>query len=383
MVPASEQDQRLLIDRAAAAPRADEREVLAWGVEQRVFVSSIIDGYKDYREAAVDAIREVGAEPILFEQFGGRDSSPHEAYLTEVRASTVYLGLLGGRYGRPLPDRFSATHKEFLEAERDGIRTSVWVQDGVDREGPQQSFIDAVRTFQVTCGYSSPEELRRNAAERLRVIASEDMSPWVKLGNLLFRATEIQEGPGTATVHATIRDPAVASAIRAVAEPMRRRKQSFSYADRVLVAEPRNVSATTRAGRSLDIELELAISTPSQPTKINFNGVPWDQLTEIAIRVSLFGQPNPFGLMHHVAEIPNPFPGLRASAVPEESLRPIARLLMSEIMITERGVERITDFALGQPIRDRRRLRLGWQAPPPYAGQTSPPGVEVDGDIAW
>jgi hypothetical protein len=380
---ASEPLPSLLVDRGAAATRVGDRAVVEWGQEQRVFVSSVIDGYGEYREAVVDAVREIGAEPVLFERFGGRDSSPHEAYLTEVRASTVYVGLLGARYGRPLPDRFSATHAEFLEAEREGIRTSVWVQQGVDREGPQQSFMEAVRTFQVTGLYSSPQELRRNVGDRLRVIASEDVSPWVKLGNVIFRATEISEGSGIATVRACVRDAAVASALRQLIDRTRRGRQPFSYADRVLVAEPRNVSVTTRAGRSVDVELELAITDPGQPTKINFNGVAWNRLTEIAIHVSLFGEPNPFGLMHHVVEIPNPFPALRAATVPEEALRPLARLVMSEILVTERGIERLTTFALGQPIRGHRRLRLGWQIPPPYVGQPSPLPVESEGDIVW
>jgi hypothetical protein len=56
------------------------------------------------------------------------------------------------------------------------------------------------------------------------------------------------------------------------------------------------------------------------------------------LRVSLFGERNPFGPMHHFGEITNPFPTLRAAAIPEEALRPVARLLLSEILVTERGV---------------------------------------------
>jgi hypothetical protein len=64
----------------------------------------------------------------MWERFGGRDSDPNEAYLAEVRSSTIYVGLLGARYGRLLPDRYSATHQEFREAEREGLRTSVWAE---------------------------------------------------------------------------------------------------------------------------------------------------------------------------------------------------------------------------------------------------------------
>ncbi len=373
----------LVVDRAAAAARPDEAAVHEWAQDQRVFVSSVIEDYGDYRSAAAAAIQDLGAEPILFERFGGRDSDPHEAYLTEVGASTVYVGLLGARYGRPLPDRYAATHTEFLEAERHGIRTSVWAEEGVEREGPQQSFLDAVRMFQVTGAYSSPDELRLGLDRRLRVIASEDLSPWVKLGNVVFRATEITEGSGTATVRTLVRDPAVATMLRGLDDRMQRRTQSFSYGDRVLLAEPRAVTATTRAARGVELAIELRLSDVPQPTRMNFNGVPWDQQTEIAVGVSLFGQPNPFGVMHHLAEICNPFPELRAAGVPEEALRPIARLLLSEGLVTERGVERVTAFSLGQPVRGHRLARIGWQGPPPYTGTPHPPAVETEGEIEW
>ncbi len=189
----SQVEHTLLIDRAAAASRPDEQAIRDWAADQRVFISSVISGYSEYREAAVAAVEGIGAEPICWEQFGGRDSDPNDAYLAEVRSSAIYVGLLGSRYGRLLPDRYSATHQEFREAERDGLRTTVWAQEGIDREGPQQSFFEEVRAFGVTGSYGAPPELRERLGARLREIAAEDLSPWVKLGGLIFRATEVEE----------------------------------------------------------------------------------------------------------------------------------------------------------------------------------------------
>lgn len=373
----------LLIDRASAAVRADESAVRDWGREQRVFVSSLIDGYGEYRQAAIDAITGIDAQPVAFERFGGRDSDPHEAYISEVRSSTQYVGLLGARYGRPLPDRFSATHAEFREAEADGVRTSVWVQEDVDREGPQQSFVDEVRAFQVTGSFRSPDELEQRLAERLRVIASEELAPWVKLGDVVFRAVEITETSDVAHVHAHVRDPTVVDALRALTDRGRRSRLPFAYGNRVLIAEPLGVSTTTRAGRSVSIELELRTMQTNAPTRISFNGSSWDELTELAVRVSVLGEANPLGIMSHMVELPNPFSALQAARRPEEALRPIARLLLSELLVIERGVARITDFALGQPAHGGRRLRLGWQNPSPYYGQSAPPPNLIEGTIAW
>ena len=70
------------------------------------FVSSVMAGYEHYRAAAIEGIEAVGATPVAFERFGGRDSDPEAAYLAEVSTSTIYVGLLGARYGKPLPDAF-------------------------------------------------------------------------------------------------------------------------------------------------------------------------------------------------------------------------------------------------------------------------------------
>jgi hypothetical protein len=74
------------------------------------------------RQAAATAVRTANVLPIMFEQFGGRDADPENAYLGEVETSEIYIGILGPRYGKPLPTRFSATHTEYLHAEKSGLR---------------------------------------------------------------------------------------------------------------------------------------------------------------------------------------------------------------------------------------------------------------------
>ncbi len=73
------------------------------------------------RRAVADAVRAVGATPVMFEQFGGRDGDAEDAYLAEVETSDIYITVLGQRYGKPLPSRFSATHAEYLHAEERGL----------------------------------------------------------------------------------------------------------------------------------------------------------------------------------------------------------------------------------------------------------------------
>ena len=49
------------------------------------------------REAAAEGVRAVGARPVMFEEFGGRDANPVDAYLGELETCQIYLGILGRR----------------------------------------------------------------------------------------------------------------------------------------------------------------------------------------------------------------------------------------------------------------------------------------------
>lgn len=202
----------LIIDRAAAEiPSPDA--VREWARGRRGFISSVMVELPAEREAAAAAIRGVGATPVMFEQFGGRDADPEGAYLGEVETSDVYIGIIGRRYGKPLPTRFSATHTEYLHAEKSALRIAVWCSKSTDREGPEQAFLDEVRTFHVVPTFTSPADLGAQIEERLRGIAAEDLAPWCKLGNIVFRASEVTDAGGELHVTARIRSDEVAHAL--------------------------------------------------------------------------------------------------------------------------------------------------------------------------
>lgn len=146
------------------------------------------------RQAAGTAVRTANVLPITFEQFGGRDADPENAYLGEVETPDIYIGILGRRYGKPLPTRFSATHTEYLHAEKSGLRMAVWCLRTDDREGHEQAILDELRIFHVVPEFASPDDLRAQIEDRLKVIAAEDLAPWCKLGTVVFRAAEVSDG---------------------------------------------------------------------------------------------------------------------------------------------------------------------------------------------
>jgi AcrR family transcriptional regulator len=67
------------------------------------------------------------------------------------------------------------------------------VLDVHDREGHEESFLNDVREFHVVPAFSSPDDLRAQIQERLRAIGAEDLAPWCKLGNVVFRASEVAD----------------------------------------------------------------------------------------------------------------------------------------------------------------------------------------------
>ena len=74
----------LLIDRLAAAEVPREEAVREWARDKRAFISSVMVELREERTAAANGVRSLGAQPVMFEEFGGRDADPLNAYLHEV-----------------------------------------------------------------------------------------------------------------------------------------------------------------------------------------------------------------------------------------------------------------------------------------------------------
>lgn len=121
---------------------------------------------------------------MLFEDLGGRDDDAQTAYLEGVARSDIYLGLVADRYGTMLPTGRSPTHEEYWEARRLGLSIAVWVAaDGSGRQGDARDFISEVQTFHTTGMWETTDPLVASVEARLRELAAESESPWIKLGD--------------------------------------------------------------------------------------------------------------------------------------------------------------------------------------------------------
>jgi Domain of unknown function (DUF4062) len=358
--------ESLIIDRAAAAEIPSDQQVREWAHGKRGFISSVMAELQPERKAAATAIRTIGATPIMFESFGGRDADPEDAYLGEVETADIYIGIIGRKYGRPLKTRFSATHTEYLHAEQSGLRIAVWCLDAQDREGHEESLLDEVRSFHVVPTFSSPDDLRAQIEERLRALSAEDLAPWCKLGNVVFRASEVADGGEQIQVTARVRSDEVAHALEALRgeKGLRGDDARFSWAGRSRFVRLESLKTTTTTSRSriFHLTLERREERRDSLIEMSINGRSAAEIAEIALRVTLFQERNPLEDRHmgFMTEMPDPLEPLRVARVPDEIVRPLAELLIVDELVGSGRAERVTAFRLGGSVGGARKLTLEW-----------------------
>jgi Domain of unknown function (DUF4062) len=368
----SENPEPLLIDRAAAAELPSAENIREWALDKRVFISSVMSELAAERLAVAASIRKEGLTAVMFEEFGGRDADPQDAYLAEVDSADIFIGILGRTYGKPLKTRFSATHTEYLHAEKASLRIAMWTAETNEREGPEQSFLDEVRTFHVVPPYRSVPDLDTQVGQRLRSIAAEDLAPWCKLGQTVFRASEVDDHGDHIYVTAKIKDDAVGRALEGTrsgdgwssAKGLR-----FTWSGRSKQVDVDKVRVTSTSARSRTFRIELSVTDRrDRALEYSFNGLSADDLTDTALRIVLFGEQNPLTRQHmgFAAEIDDPLQALRENPVSEEIIRPLSELFVADVLVGSGRAERVVAFKLGIPVRQRRSLFLQWETPRRY-----------------
>lgn len=128
----------------------------------KIFISSLITGFEDFRAAARDAIVQLGHEPVMAEDFSAQPTSPQVACLTGLRQSALVILLMGERYGASQRSGISATHEEYRDAQR--TRPVIaFVQEGVMPEPEEQAFITEVQAWESGLfrgGFRTPDQLK-------------------------------------------------------------------------------------------------------------------------------------------------------------------------------------------------------------------------------
>ena len=145
-----------------------------------IFVSSTFTDLVEHRQAVQQTLARLEALVRGMEQFGSRPGKPRDECLAEVRKCRAYIGIFGLRYGSiDSESGMSLTHLEYLEAQRLGIPTLVYLLDEerhlvlpkfVDRgeSGAKVAVLRQELLSRFTVGFfSSPDDLARQVAQDL------------------------------------------------------------------------------------------------------------------------------------------------------------------------------------------------------------------------
>lgn len=93
----------------------------------RVFVSSVMEGFGEHRQAAKRGILSAGAEPVLAEDFPSLPVSSRNACLDGVASCDIYVAVLGSRGGWSTPAGKLVVEEEYEEAVRRRMRILVFI----------------------------------------------------------------------------------------------------------------------------------------------------------------------------------------------------------------------------------------------------------------
>lgn len=149
----------------------------------RVFLSSVMEGYAAFRDAAAEGIRRADGEPVRAEEFPAVGASPRTACLDGVRSADGVVLLLGERYGWVAPSGLSPTEEEYDEARRTHKRILVFLEDVPSREPRQEAFVRKVQDY--VEGYwrktfKTADELTRLVEQAL---SEADLAPMAGAGD--------------------------------------------------------------------------------------------------------------------------------------------------------------------------------------------------------
>ena len=144
---------------------------------KKVFISSVVKGFENYRAMAKKAVKLVKMEAILVEDLPASPTTPQSACLDEIHKADVVILIMGEKYGSKTPRGISVTEEEYNEAQRLGKPILVFVQE-VGMEPEQREFKKKVEGFvdgYLRTTFSTEEKLKDGIIEALSGLNSREI----------------------------------------------------------------------------------------------------------------------------------------------------------------------------------------------------------------
>ena len=164
----------------------------------KIFISSVIGGMEEFRDAVEAAARTLRHEVIRAEDFAASSITPQRACLNGVREADVTVLVLGHRYGEPQDSGLSPTHEEYREA-RERCPVIALVQEGVDPEMEQRKLIGEVQDWSkghYTASFRDVESIKEVTTHALYDLALAQATGPVDGEEMLGRARQLIATPG-------------------------------------------------------------------------------------------------------------------------------------------------------------------------------------------
>lgn len=138
-----------------------------------IFVSSIVDGFREFREAARQGVEAGGGRALLVnEDFPSLAISPRNACLDAIESSDYLISIAGLRGGWTAPSGQLVVEEELVYAHRRNLRVLGFVQEGrrdADADRFAKRLSDFLRGgFRTT--FNTPDELRTQVERAVRQI---------------------------------------------------------------------------------------------------------------------------------------------------------------------------------------------------------------------
>lgn len=396
-----EQGKKMLIDRVTPLQEPSEQQVSQWARSQSVFVSSTMVDLGAARKAAETEIRRVGARPVMFESFGARTDDSGDAFLAEVRRSTVYIGILSQRYGARLPSGYSATQEEYEEARKERKEILLFLDNALpdtEREGHLNRWINELYQFHVLGKYEGLDGLAQAIRTSLTHLAGVQLTPWVKLGHLVFQATKIvrqtQGGRTTVEITTVCRDPHIRAELGDVAsQPFSPPVQQLTYLLNSLPVTIASVVETIHpsGADSLIVTCEVAErrdALQGGDSLLRMGGsyqsgsktYSHEDLVMIAARAVVLGEEPPQDPFLRVADTTD-FRSLFSVCGSDPNVFPqVCRLLAVEKLLGRGMVGHLLDLSYASIRRRQMRVRMAATLPQLYGNQDSK-RIELEGIV--
>jgi hypothetical protein len=141
------------------------------GPKVRVFVSSVVDGFEEYREAARRGIEAAGATPVMVnEDFPSQITSSRNACLEAIESSDCIISVVGERGGWTAPSGRLVVEEEFEHAKVRNLPVLAFVQD-TRRDISAERFVRRLSDYldgNFRTKFRAPAELQKQVESAIR-----------------------------------------------------------------------------------------------------------------------------------------------------------------------------------------------------------------------